>query len=316
MTTRQTKTQSGMTAAEVVDDLPDLPAPRNVIQAIARVMAEIGGIRKMTAAERQRLGIGGGDTGISYAYRGIDQLAQKAQPLLGMYGVVIVPNVTETTITKIVKGNATLENTQWTRTVVEVEWTLYGPGGVSDWITSITVGIGDDNSDKGHNKAMTTAFKNLLLRILCVGDPQDDTDGHGGNEEPVGTYQDPRPEVPLGAEVFAEIAALTDDRLKALLRQKAVDASKSLAEKALVADPEWAQTVRDSIAGYMEAKAQDAAAEEPPPDEPPANTNVTPIGGAAKRGSKKADEVTEQVAAQLSEQLGATDVSEETKTDG
>ena len=41
-----------------------------------------------------------------------------------------------------------------------------------------TEGLGRDNSDKGYNKASTAAFKNLLLRLLCIGDPRDDTDGH------------------------------------------------------------------------------------------------------------------------------------------
>lgn len=312
------RTQSGETAAESTDEpevVPELPAPTNVIQAIARVMAEIGGIEKLTPQQRRARGMSGGDAeGIKYAYRGIDQLAQHAQPLFGKYGVVIVPNVVDVEIDKIVKGSSTMENTQWTRTTVTVEWTLYGPSEFpteNDFITSKVIGVGDDNSDKGMNKAMTAAFKNLLLRILCIGDPQDDADGRDENQ-PM-EYRDPAPEQPFGKTLFDQIKASDDDKLKALLRQFALDKGKRLTEKVLVEDEPFAREVYEAIVRY--GYDQEPAADEPSPAEPPAD-NVTPIGGAAKRGSKKADEVTEQVAAQLSEQLGATDVSEETKTDG
>lgn len=160
-------------------EAPPKPAPRNVIEAIARVELEIGGIRKMTPEERRRLtGVAGESGGISFAYRGIDQIAAAAQQLFGEYGVVIVPSVRDSEVEGIVKG----AGQQWTRTSVTVEWTLYGPAGVEDRITSTTVGVGDDNADKGMNKAMTAAFKNLLLRILCIGDPQDDTDRYQNND--------------------------------------------------------------------------------------------------------------------------------------
>lgn len=164
---------------------PELPPPTNVIQAIARVTAEIGGIRKLTPTQRAQRGMSGGDEkGVTWAYRGIDQIAQAAQPLFGRYGIVVKPHVLAHEAPKILKGqNATMETTSWYRQQVTVEWTVYGPGGVTDFIQCETVGIGDDNSDKGMNKAMTAAFKNLLLRLLCIGDPADDTDNYGPGGE-------------------------------------------------------------------------------------------------------------------------------------
>lgn len=147
--------------------------PTNVIGAIAWVMANMGGIRKMSAADRQAAGMGGGDRGVSYAYRGIDQIAAAAQRLMGEAGVVIVPRIlSRDTVDITVAGNP------WTDTFVMVSWTICGPGGLTDSIEATTEGLGRDNSDKGINKAMTGAYKNLLLRLLCIGDPQDDTDGH------------------------------------------------------------------------------------------------------------------------------------------
>lgn len=148
--------------------------PTNIIAALARVTAELGGIEKLSPEERRKRGLGGGDErGVSYAYRGVDQIAAAAGPLFGKYGVVVVPDVVEQTVESL-----TINGKPWTDTAVEVVWTLYGPGGLEDRIQSRTRGLGRDNSDKGPNKALTQSYKNLLLRLLCIGDPADDADGH------------------------------------------------------------------------------------------------------------------------------------------
>lgn len=338
MTRAQTKDPEAAVVEVVpveVEVAPELPPPTNVIAAIARVMAEIGGIEKLTPQQRKARGMSGGDAeGIKYAYRGIDQLAQHAQPLFGKYGVVIVPNVADVDIDKIVKGGATMENTTWTRTTVTVEWTLFGPGvGQTnpqfDSISTTVHGVGDDNSDKGYNKAMTASFKNLLLRILCIGDPQDDPDGRDENQ-PM-PYVDPAPEKSLGDQVF-EMMKNADPKVRVLIRQFAADNDKPITGKALNEDPEWAEKLKGAIERYVETLAQDADAEQPqvPPeggDEPPAEPGssdageVPPpaadpgkvkLGGAAKRGAQsKVDETTNEAAAAVEGAFpGTTEVTE------
>lgn len=171
-----------MTEAEVVADYTAARngEPRNVVAALARVLAELGGIDKLTPQQRQQRGIAGGDTGIAYAYRGIDQIAGAAQPLLGKYGVIIVPTILESRVDQI-----TVNQRPWTDTWVRVHWTIYGPGGIEDRVSAITEGLGRDNADKGQNKAMTSAAKNLLLRLLMIGDPSDDSDGHTAERDQV-----------------------------------------------------------------------------------------------------------------------------------
>lgn len=151
----------------------EVPMPKNIIEAIARVMAEMGGIPKMTTVQHQkRIGAASnGEYGVKYAYRSIDQITSLAQPLFGVYGVVIVPNVLDAREVELI-----INDKPWSDTFVTVRWDVYGPAGVTDKIESVTKGIGRDNSDKGMNKAMTTAYKNLLLRLLCVGDPLDEAD--------------------------------------------------------------------------------------------------------------------------------------------
>jgi hypothetical protein len=133
-----------------------------VTQAISRVIAALPAIGKDGKADSSQGG---------YAYRGIEQITQGAQKLFGEHGVIFVPKVVKVEIKDL-----TVNNKPWTDTCMEVEYTVYGPGG-----DSIVVGplfaIGRDNSDKGANKAMTQAFKQALLQTLCISDAKDDNDG-------------------------------------------------------------------------------------------------------------------------------------------
>jgi hypothetical protein len=139
--------------------------PTNVIQAIAVVMAELPGIAKKKHPSES-------GKGLTYAYRGIEEITSEVQELFAKHCVVPVPRVISRSVEKIVvNGN------DWSDTFLEVEWRIYGPGGLTDYVEAITAGQGRDNSDKGTNKAMTQAFKYLLLDLLCISDPADDTDG-------------------------------------------------------------------------------------------------------------------------------------------
>lgn len=157
-------------------DTTEQAAPTNVVAALARIMGEIGGIEKLNPAQRAQRGMSTGSdggAGISYPYRGIDQITGAAVPLLSKYGVVIVPVVLEH-LTRDGLGR----NGNQMEHLIRVQWHIYGPGGVDDAIAAETIGESRDTGDKGANKAQTAAFKNLLLRILCITDPSDDTDNY------------------------------------------------------------------------------------------------------------------------------------------
>lgn len=258
---------------QLLDDNEQLPKPTNVIEALARVEREIKGIRKLTPAQRARMtGIESGEKGVNFAYRGIDQIASLAQPLFGEYGIVMVPDVLDLGVEKIVKGReATMDNTPWTRTTVKVRFDIYGPGGVEDMISSTVVGLGDDNSDKGINKAMTAAFKNVLLRVLCIGDPQDDTDQyqrqpHEYDDEPQG----PPPADPV-KELWGRIIARGGTPWADEMKQIADELGTKLTEKNLAAHKGFFDRVKSLLDRADEYDKQDAAAEAPqvaPDDEP------------------------------------------------
>jgi hypothetical protein len=130
--------------------------------ALAKVMAELPAIGK----ERHQTE----GQGVQYAYRGIEQVTREVQTLFAKHGVVVVPAVQSIAVKDI-----TVNSKPWTDTTLIVNYTLVGPDGSK--LDATTVGIGRDNSDKGANKAMTQAFKYLLLQVLCIADKKDDADG-------------------------------------------------------------------------------------------------------------------------------------------
>jgi hypothetical protein len=139
------------------------PAP-NVIQALANVRLDLKGIGKDHKADPKQGG---------YAYRGIEDITAALGPLLGKHCVVFLPRVIEHH-TKEIEVNTK----PWTDTFLRVEYDIYGPGGLSDHVVAGPVlVIGRDNTDKGANKAMSQAYKQVLGQVFCIGDSKDDTDG-------------------------------------------------------------------------------------------------------------------------------------------
>ena len=129
----------------------------------------------------------------------------------------------------------------WTDTTLIVNYTLTSRDGSS--LQATTVGIGRDNSDKGANKAMSQAFKYLLLQVLCISDAKDDADG--STFEADAHYEEP--EHPLADRVravMAEIGTLDADGKSAMKEWKG---EHSLAGPALLADEGWLLMVESWI---------------------------------------------------------------------
>ena len=195
----------------------------NVQTALAAVIADLPAIGKDHHAAP---GQGG------YAYRGIEAITRNVQPLLARHGVIIVPNVLSHNVKDI-----TVANRPWTDTTLVVEYTIVGPDGST--LTATTVGIGRDNSDKGANKAMTQAFKYLLLQLLCVSDAADDTDGTSHVAD--GPAEQHRPEHADRVEtVIAEMRRSTATRQHAI---KDWADGRSLSGGSMLRDVGWLEQV-------------------------------------------------------------------------
>lgn len=162
-----------MTTETAPDAEPGTLAP-NVVQAIARVRADLAGVGKNQHMNQPGAG--------QYAYRGIEDITAAIGPLMGKHCVVPVPHVTERTVEAM-----TINGKPWTQDTMQVTYDLVGPGGADDKVTvGPFYGLARDNSDKGTNKAMTQVFKQMLVQVFCIGDNRDDVDGavHERDDDP------------------------------------------------------------------------------------------------------------------------------------
>lgn len=205
----------------------------NVVAALARIMGDLGGIGKLTPEQRRARGLGGGDGGggVSYAYRGIDQIAAAVQPLLAKHGVVIVPTSTASKVVDITVGGK-----PWTDTSIRIEWVIAGPNDTQ--ISACSEGQGRDNSDKGINKAFTSAYKNLLLRVLAIGDPDEDADNRRVEADV------PAPVYPAKVEkLWARIAEAKGTPYAAAIRKAADENNVEITRAAFTEDEHWYELV-------------------------------------------------------------------------
>jgi hypothetical protein len=151
---------------------PEVIGWGTVAEALAAITAELPGIAK----ERHPTVDGRGNTvdNLGYAYRGIEDITKVLQGLLARHGVTFIPRAEVVSITDLPhKGNGT----SWTRTILRVEYQIAHASLEFPIPGPCCIGIGDDNADKGANKAMSQAFKYALLQTFCISDPKDDTDG-------------------------------------------------------------------------------------------------------------------------------------------
>lgn len=236
--------------------------PRNVTEAIARIMGELPAIGKTRDP----------NGGVKYAFRGIEAITAEAQELFAKYGVVMYPEATLLETKEIVvNGNP------WTDTFLTVRYEVcHGPSDTSKFVT--VNGIGRDNNDKGSNKAMTQAYKYALLQILMIADPKDDGDSENHATSGARTTRKARSDVDQSTgeikgvgmkprEVAAALAKAglptggTVDEMRARLAEHTGGAPQNSASRA-----DEAQPVAEGVPEAPPAGASSAAHVEGMPD--------------------------------------------------
>lgn len=126
----------------------------NVIEALAQVSREVGAIAKGRTAQ----------AGGTYKYRGIDDVLNALHDPLADAGVVIVPKVTKgESIDRPNYGKNGAYEAQ-----MLIEYRIFGPGGITDFIDAAVFATGFDTGDKGTGKAMSYAFKQLAFQLFCI----------------------------------------------------------------------------------------------------------------------------------------------------
>lgn len=136
-----------------------MTAEKTVVAALSAVMADVQAIRK---------GQKNTAPNANYMFRGIDAVMNAVGPALRTHGVVIVPECVESHYRDVQTstGKPSREAT------VTVTYRAYGPAG--DSIIMQSAGEAMDSGDKGTPKAMSVAYRTLLLQALTI--PTDEAD--------------------------------------------------------------------------------------------------------------------------------------------
>lgn len=127
----------------------------NIHEAIPAVIADMDAIKK----EQQVKSANGK---ITYKYRGIDDVYNALNPLLGKYKIFAVPEVLDRQQSERQNsyGNPLIH------TVLTIKYTFFAEDGTS--VDAVVVGEGMDSGDKSCNKAMSVAFKYACFQVFCI----------------------------------------------------------------------------------------------------------------------------------------------------
>jgi len=123
-----------------------------IYEAMAAIQAELGAITKDKRCTQ----------GANFAYRGIDDVYNALNPLLGKHGVFVLPSAGErTTECRTTRNGAAME-------VVTVRMTYRFCHKDGSFVECSTIGEAMDSGDKATNKAMSVAHKYAVLQTFCV----------------------------------------------------------------------------------------------------------------------------------------------------
>lgn len=121
------------------------------ISAVAKDMAEVG-ISKDRENRQQ-----------GFSFRGIDQVYNALAPMLAKHGLVILPRITERTVTE----RTTQKGGVLFYVVVKAEFDFVATEDGSKH-TVVTYGEAMDSGDKATNKAMSIAYKYAAFQTFCI----------------------------------------------------------------------------------------------------------------------------------------------------
>jgi len=123
----------------------------SVVEALTAVMTDVQSVRKAKT-----------NTDQGYKFRGVDDVVNAVGPVLRKHGVIVLPVMEKATYRDVLtsRGKPSREST------VEVRYRFYGPKG--DFIEAVVPGEAMDFGDKGVAKAMSVAYRIVLLQALCI----------------------------------------------------------------------------------------------------------------------------------------------------
>lgn len=142
-----------------------------IFTLIPKVMAEVGAIGKSGYNQHDK-----------YRFRSIDDVYNALQPALHKNGVFFVPNVLESKEEHIQSNSGK----DMLRIKLKVRYDVYADDGSN--FQTVVEGEAIDRGDKATNKALTAAFKYMLIQVFCIaveGQEDADNESHEINNTPV-----------------------------------------------------------------------------------------------------------------------------------
>jgi hypothetical protein len=145
------------------------PARLEVVQAWSAVMADVRSVGKDSKNNTP---------GQTYMFRGIDAVMNAAGPAMRAHGVIVTPH----RIRSIDYTTVTVGKNQTVMASVRVLVTYRIRGPLGDHIDVTVPGEAFDSGDKGTAKAMSVAYRTMLLQSLTL--PTDDPDPDAARSAP------------------------------------------------------------------------------------------------------------------------------------
>jgi hypothetical protein len=148
-----------ITYTDPIEDVQMVP----VVVAWIRVMRDVKSIDKRSVA---KINVADGKS-FTFNYRGIDKVLNAVGPALRRHGVIVVPHYIEPHYST---------SGRMRECTLRVTYRVYGPTG--DHIEMAGVGEGLDVGERATPKALTTAYRNMLITALTIPteDPKMDPD--------------------------------------------------------------------------------------------------------------------------------------------
>ncbi len=184
--------------------------------------------------------------GQNYMFRGVDAVMNAVGPVLRKHGVFVVPEHVEQSHRDVLttKGNPSRECT------LTVSYRVYGPQG--DSFPMQAPGESMDSGDKGTPKAMSVAYRTVLLQALTIPTDEPDPDSQTYERAPYQQRQEAAPPPSAVDDHQVRLTAVKRRLMAAVLAAKPGEVNDDDDAKAwIVAEIQQRGLDKDSVADVM-----------------------------------------------------------------
>lgn len=122
-----------------------------ITKALCAITADIGAIGKTKKNQQQ-----------GYTFRGVEDLMNTLHPLFAKYGVIVIPEVLESTR----EERVTAKGAGLISAILRVKYHFTAIDGSE--VCATVIGEGMDSGDKASNKALAVAYKYACFQVFCI----------------------------------------------------------------------------------------------------------------------------------------------------